>query len=201
MENRKCKKCLEEKEIDNFPKVKNGKYYSNTCRDCYNKNKRTGTKVVLFSDGENKECSVCGRIKKISDFSNKNGRPSYRCKECHNAWYKEYYAKNNRKIKKNVKKYKDRVGKIALRAAKYGLTQEELEALIEKFNGKCWICKKENWYAVDHDHNCCEVGSCGKCVRGVLCHQCNIVLGHAKDDPDLLQNASNYIRERIGLVL
>jgi hypothetical protein len=29
---------------------------------------------------------------------------------------------------------------------------------------------------VDHDHACCQKKnrSCGKCIRGLLCHTCNI---------------------------
>lgn len=201
MEYKICKKCLKEKEINDFPKVKNRKYYSGTCRECYNLKKRKGTQKKLFYDGKNKECSTCANIKPISDFSIKSGRPSFRCKECHNAWYKEYYRKNKESIGKNVKKYKDSVGKISLRASKYGITEKQLQNLINRFDGRCWICKDSEWFAVDHDHNCCETGSCGKCVRGVLCHQCNIILGHAKDNPELLDKASSYLRERIGAFL
>jgi Recombination endonuclease VII len=32
---------------------------------------------------------------------------------------------------------------------------------------------------IDHDHTCCPAGnSCGNCVRGVVCQDCNTKLGH-----------------------
>ena len=43
-------------------------------------------------------------------------------------------------------------------------------------------------WVVDHDH---ETGD----VRGVLCNPCNIILGKAKDNPDILKNAANYLTE------
>jgi|11_taG_2_1085331.scaffolds.fasta_scaffold00036_19 hypothetical protein len=35
---------------------------------------------------------------------------------------------------------------------------------------------------LDHDHTCCPTGgkSCGKCVRGVICQQCNTAEGYIK---------------------
>ncbi len=53
----------------------------------------------------------------------------------------------------------------------------------------CQLCSAEltlgnaGWnhgkYAIDHDHQCCPTGhSCGTCIRGLLCPQCNMRLGH-----------------------
>lgn len=201
MENKACKKCLEEKAIESFPKVKGGRYYSGTCRECYNASKRSGTQKILWTDGKNKECGTCLKIKPISEFANKNNKPGFRCKSCHNSWYKEYYKKNNTKIKNSVKQYKNKIGPVAIRASKYGLTENQLQDMINMFDAKCWICKKEDWYAVDHDHNCCNSGSCGECVRGLLCSRCNTMLGYAKDNAELLKQAAKYLGERIGAVL
>ena len=62
-------------------------------------------------------------------------------------------------------------------------------------NGVCAICLcppkrngKKFRLVVDHDHKCClqAIKTCGKCVRGLLCHRCNTVLGFLEPDPHLL---------------
>jgi hypothetical protein len=87
--------------------------------------------------------------------------------------------------------------------ARYGLTQERLNAMLEAQGGRCAICQttepggagpSSGWH-VDHDHICCSTRkqSCGKCVRGILCGHCNRLLGQAKDEPVILQAALGYL--------
>ena len=59
----------------------------------------------------------------------------------------------------------------------YQLSLEEYEKLLASQDGVCAICKrspKSRRLAVDHDHSCCPgKSSCGECVRGLLCTNCN----------------------------
>jgi hypothetical protein len=63
----------------------------------------------------------------------------------------------------------------------YKLEAADLKGLLGVHEGACWICRSEPADSVDHDHACCGQaanGTCGECVRGVLCQGCNIALGH-----------------------
>ena len=78
---------------------------------------------------------------------------------------------------------------------KYGITKEEYERLLTDQNGVCAICHEPEqvWQglSVDHDH---ETGK----VRGLLCHKCNPLLGYARDNVNILENAINYLKENIS---
>lgn len=69
---------------------------------------------------------------------------------------------------------------------RYGITQQEIEALLAKQNGKCCLCDKQlEKFTVDHCHNT------GR-VRGLLCHRCNIRLG-GWDDLQFRERALKYL--------
>ena len=79
----------------------------------------------------------------------------------------------------------------------YGMTLEEWNKMFDGQGRRCAICrtdysgyscKKRQW-DTDHDH------STGK-IRGILCHQCNLMLGASKDNPIILNSAISYLIER-----
>jgi Recombination endonuclease VII len=70
------------------------------------------------------------------------------------------------------------------RISSYGLTQEQFDALLDAQQHACGMChepfEEGQLIHVDHDHACCQGKnrSCGRYVRGLLCHACNIALGY-----------------------
>lgn len=82
-----------------------------------------------------------------------------------------------------------------------GLTQEQYNEMLAAQDYGCFICGRkdsgrdgDNHFIVDHDHTCCSgQKSCGKCVRGLLCHKCNFGLGCFEDNGDRLIAAAAYL--------
>lgn len=75
------------------------------------------------------------------------------------------------------------------RRTKYGITPEQYSAMVATQNGVCAICSgapTKRGLFVDHDH------ATGR-VRALLCHHCNVGLGHFCDSVDRLGNAIDYL--------
>lgn len=88
----------------------------------------------------------------------------------------------------------------------YGLDASDYTALLARQGGGCAICgrvtSRENGksLAVDHDHSCCPGSkTCGDCVRGLLCDNCNVGLGCFGDDFERLRRAAAYVVAGGGL--
>lgn len=152
-------------------------------------------------------CRTCGITKPIEQFSvakqNKSGYNTV-CKSCSAEYMRNYWIKN-------PQKYKQHKGYVAVNDQmykniyfSYGLSKEQFDQLYNKYNGLCWSCKESPINHIDHDHACCPTSKgrrkkCGKCIRGLLCGNCNTGLGLFKDDPKKLQAAIQYL-ETTGYV-
>jgi hypothetical protein len=85
------------------------------------------------------------------------------------------------------------------RLKQLGLTPEQYDTLLANQKYRCTICRTDTpggrgRFHVDHDHTCCPgTTACGKCVRGLLCHHCNLGLGNFRDDPTRLTLAAEYL--------
>lgn len=79
-----------------------------------------------------------------------------------------------------------------MRGYLYGMTAEQYDALMADQDGRCAICRSDEWPGkgnrphVDHDHD-------SGAVRGLLCGKCNVALGNMDDDPNRLRAAAAYL--------
>ena len=74
---------------------------------------------------------------------------------------------------------------------KYGVVEQDIRDLQDKQKGCCAICQNSlEEPNIDHCH------TTGK-VRGLLCGSCNKMLGHAKDNTDILACAIQYLEESV----
>ncbi len=119
-------------------------------------------------------CTKCKESKPLSEFKfrkdqNKNAT---RCKSCDSLWTKSHF---------------------------FGVTFEELLHFMDQHSHACSICgisekdaKSQNrqtkHYGLYIDH-CHSKGH----LRGLLCHNCNLVIGHAKDNVETLHKAIKYL--------
>ena len=72
-----------------------------------------------------------------------------------------------------------------------------------------WLCKccaipiapYSDATAIDHDHKCCpwfdangtQLRTCGRCIRGLLCHRCNLLEGTLTSDPERVRKLIKYL--------
>jgi hypothetical protein len=93
----------------------------------------------------------------------------------------------------------ERVLAMSRRMTRYGITLEQYESMLDRQNGRCAVCRtgepggRGTWH-IDHDHACCpHQGSCGRCVRGLLCSHCNTAAGLLQDDHALVRRMADYL--------
>lgn len=146
-----------------------------------------------------KTCLQCKMEKLIDDFhfnkNKKDGRSIY-CKTCSSINSKKYTKRVSGKTRKPTSESKRNY----MFKYKHGFERNDALKILEQ-QGGCKICNKtldekiNKWY-LDHDHKCCpNLRSCENCRRGILCRECNLMLGLAKDDINVLLEAIKYLEQ------
>ena len=143
---------------------------------------RTG--LVADVEINMKRCPKCKLTKSTKDFykdsSRHDGLQSH-CIKC----LREYYLNGPGRNKHYLRRY--------------GITLSQYNKMFKKQSSICAICKTGTFSGpgerlhVDHCH------STGK-IRGLLCNSCNMMLGRAKDNIDILESAIEYLSSHHSLV-
>ena len=106
-----------------------------------------------------------------------------KCRLASNKYRREKRILDNKKLGYDPRRFK-----------RHGITKEFYESLLFKNDKKGWICNENEGIHIDHDHSCCNgTWSCGKCIRGILCSNCNTAIGLMNDDIKKLKNAIKYL--------
>ena len=93
------------------------------------------------------------------------------------------------------KRYNAGAGKVNSKKAtlknKFGMTLEQYDSLLIQQGERCAVCSTprselKRDLSVDHNHHT------GK-IRGLLCDNCNIALGHLKEDTERMINLIQYV--------
>jgi len=114
-----------------------------------------------------------------------NRLPNGNCKFCEREKYARYHKENKAKERAYNIEHK--------RLMRYGITPEQYNAIFCEQQGVCLICKKpqsemKRKLAVDHSKKT------GK-IRGLLCGNCNVLIGLCYEDPEVLRNAIRYLNK------
>jgi protein-arginine kinase activator protein McsA len=138
-----------------------------------------------------KKCSKCGETKALSEFVKES-----KAKDGHHRWCKscqKIQMRNWRERKKSEDP--DYLRRTHLRDY-YGWSLESFSEVLNAQDHKCACCGTNDpgpggmWH-VDHRHDFSRKDAKGR--RALLCHHCNVGLGHFRDDPERLRGAAEYL--------
>jgi hypothetical protein len=108
-----------------------------------------------------------------------------------NRKWREAHPEQTRELAHKHYKAHEKTVNDAARKRNHHITPEEYEQRLLDQHGGCAICggnRDKRRLCVDHDH-------ATSAIRGLLCHKCNLALGHMDDRVDWLQKAIEYLQK------
>lgn len=194
METKVCSKCKIDKSVDQFyvkSKSSDGiDYYCKSCRNKANAKVHETTSRVCSIDGCDRSYYTKGYCRRHYARVLRTGGTDRTNK---------IYDKERVYITSDGYSYALEYIKRYNLKYTYNLSLEKYNEMIED---GCYVCKGKGDITlhVDHDHNCCSGSrSCGDCVRGILCHRCNVAVdkyeqGILRDNYPLLNEIATYLK-------
>lgn len=214
-ETRKCGACGKDFYVprwkSNDSARNQGVYCSRECKHMAQVLPPPAHQAAILGNGEI-ACARCGIAKPATEFGDdkrkRNGKKSW-CRACCHLSVIEWRQRYPERYEAMKKLPRTELQKLRRRdldlQQMYGLTLADFEQMLADQGGGCAICgtTKPNGpgsrFQVDHDHACCpRVGSCGECIRGLLCGSCNTLIGLAGEDPKRLMAAAAYLQRGSG---
>ena len=137
-------------------------------------------------------CGTCGET----------GESSYKdeCRACYSRrWRQENPEKYRASSDRQVAKQTPETRFAFILKHRYNITPDQYFEMLDRQGGLCAVCleppRAGRRLSVDHDHDCCpgKGRSCGECIRGLLCQNCNALLGMAAERIDILRSAIEYL--------
>lgn len=178
--------------------------------NCYKEKSSRNPNIIRI------RCHIC-KLEKDAKWrdNNKEKRVAYsmawkeKNRDHYNAWLRADRAKHPEKYREYEKQRRAKRGADDITVEilwKFKITKEQYEDMFKQQNNLCAVCGKEETrrsrtegnicrLALDHCHPCEETHGMGiHAIRGLLCHSCNIMLGKAKDDENILNKAIQYLK-------
>lgn len=130
-------------------------------------------------------CKSCGQVKPLQEYApsstNRAGR-QVSCRPCRKA----YLAQQHQRRKNTDQQRHSRRWRDAYLRRTYGLSIDQYDALATAQGGRCATCGRPADLVVDHCHDS------GR-RRELICNDCNLALGHVRDDPAVLLALVAYL--------
>jgi len=151
-------------------------------------------KVGMKYVGRSRECRKCSENKDLSLFPTASdcldGR-KWTCRVCINSRRSNIRLEDPNAHNSKRRDYtSSEVGRSSYLNKQFGITLNDYNVLFEYQGGLCAVCRKPEVQgrslSVDHCHTTLE-------IRGLLCRNCNLGIGHFKDDWNLLIKAACYL--------
>jgi Recombination endonuclease VII len=173
--------------------------YSCVATGMSNTEPRKGRRSACRIDAKGRECTQCHHYKVWDEFFKSRPRqPGGRTSKCKDCWRESYPTWEHTEE-----------SLLCQSLALLSLTPDEYRALLELQGYTCALCRtEETWkhprtgklyrLAVDHDHTCHPKNkACKQCIRGLLCRNCNRMIGHAEQaGPLVTVRFADYMERR-----